>query len=167
VKFLDGTSYDAELVSSEERNNVTLLKIDASDMPCLPLGSSSEVKTGQIVFTLGNPYDSIVSDRQVAYSMGIVSGVHRLRGDGDYSGRVIETDAALNPGNDGGPLVNVKGEIIGIQNLGYSYTKWLNIAVPIDQIKFIFDDLKEDAQIYPRFGLTPMDETEAGGGVAI
>jgi serine protease Do len=99
--------------------------------------------------------------------MGVVSGIYRLRGDGDYTGTIIETDAALNNGSDGGPLVNAKGEIIGVLNLSYSYNKWLNVAVPVDQIKLILDDLKKGWTVYPRYGMTPAEEAEPGGGVAL
>jgi serine protease Do len=167
VYYRDGKVYDAELVGCEEKNNVTLIKIKASNLPVLKLGSSKNLKAGQLAFTLGNPYSSITKDRQVAFSMGVVSGIYRLRGDGDYTGKVIETDAALNNGNDGGPLVNVRGEIIGILNLSYSYTKWLNVAVPIDQIKLILEDLKEGSEIYPRYGFTLAEEAEYDGGVEV
>ena len=167
VNFEDGSEYYAMPVGVEERNNVTLIKIDAQNLPFLPLGSSSDVAVGDLAFTIANPYDCVVKDRQTAVSMGVVSGIYRLRGDGDYTGKVIETDAALNNGSDGGPLVNMKGEIIGILNLSYSYTKWLNVAVPIDQIKYILEDLKEGKKIYPRYGFIVAEEAEPGGGVAI
>ncbi len=167
VYFENGKVYDAKLVGFEERNNVTLIKIDATGLPTLKLGSSKNVKVGQVAFTFGNPYDCILNDHQVAISMGVVSGVYRLRGDGDYTGRVIETDAALNAGNDGGPLVNVRGEVTGILNLSYSYSKWLNVAVPIDQIKFILDDLKKNAEITPKYGFSIAEEAYPGGGVEL
>jgi serine protease Do len=154
-------------VGCEERNNVSLIKIEATGLPILKFGSSKDVKTGQFAFTLGTPHQSILRDRQVAFSMGVISGIYRLRGDGDYTGRVIETDAALNNGSDGGPLINAKGEIIGILNLSYSYSKWLNVAVPVDQIKLIMKDLKEGSAIYPHYGMTPAEEAEPDGGVAL
>ncbi len=162
-----GKCYEAKLIGYEERNNVSLIKIEASGLPVLKLGSSKNVRTGQLAFTLGAPHQSILRDRQVAFSMGVISGIYRLRGDGDYTGRVIETDAALNDGSDGGPLVNAKGEVIGVLNLSYSYSKWLNVAVPVDQIKLIMKDLKEGSQIYPHYGMTPAEETEPDGGVAL
>jgi serine protease Do len=163
----DGTEYKAVLVGTEERNNVALIKIDATDLPVLSLGSSGDLRVGQFAFSVGNPYDCILNDRQVAFSMGIVSAIYRLRGDGDYYGRVIETDAALHDFSDGGPLLNSAGEIIGVLNMGYSYTKWLNVAVPIDQIKYILDDLKENARVYPYYGFTPDSEEAREGGVEI
>jgi serine protease Do len=167
VFYHDGRTYDAQLVGCEEKNNVTLIKVNATDLPTLKLGSSKKVKVGRLAFTIGNPYSSITKDRQAAFSMGVVSGIYKLHGDGDYTGTVIETDAALNNGNDGGPLVNARGEIIGILNLGYSYTKWLNVAVPIDQIKFILDDLKEGAEITPRYGFMFAEEAEYSGGIEV
>ena len=105
-----GKCYEAKLIGCEERNNISLIKIEASGLPVMKLGSSKNIKIGQFAFTLGTPHQSILRDRQVAFSMGVVSGIYRLRGDGDYTGKVIETDAALNNGSDGGPLVNAKGK---------------------------------------------------------
>jgi serine protease Do len=167
VTLHSGKEFPAKLVGSEKRNNVTLIKIDGEKLPHARLGNSSSVRVGQLSFTVSNPYDSIKNDCQPAFSMGIVSGIYRLRGDGDYTGQVIETDAALNAGSDGGPLFDSKGEVIGILNLSYSYSRWLGTAVPIDQIKFILEDLNANKEINPRYGFTRGDEVSRGGGAVV
>ena len=167
VTMRNGKEYPAKLIGSEKRNNVTLIKIDGENLPYSKLGDSSTVRVGQLAFTVANPYDSIKNDCQPAFSMGTVSGIYRLRGDGDYKGVVIETDAALNPGSDGGPLFNAEGEVIGILNLSYSYSRWLNVAVPVDQIKFILEDIKANKEIYPKFGFRREEESSPGGGVGV
>lgn len=167
VTLPSGKEYLAKLVGSEKRNNVTLIKIEGENLPYAKLGNSSTVGVGQLAFTVANPYDSIKNDYQPAFSMGVVSAIYRLRGDGDYTGVVIETDAALNAGSDGGPLFDPKGEVIGILNLSYSYSRWLGTAVPIDQIKFILDDLKTNKEVNPKYGFTRSDEPCPGGGAAV
>lgn len=167
VTARSGKEYPAKLIGSEKRNNVTLIKIDGEKLPYAKLGNSSAVRVGQLAFTVANPYDSIKNDCQAAFSMGTVSGIYRLRGDGDYTGVVIETDSALNAGSDGGPLFDSKGEVIGILNLSYSYSRWLGTAVPIDQIKFILEDLKTNREVTPKYGFTRGDESPPGGGATV
>ncbi|MFH1421128.1 MAG: S1C family serine protease, partial [Planctomycetota bacterium] len=153
VTLSNGKEFPAELIGfNKHYNEVSLIKIDSTNMTYSKLGDSAKVQIGQLAFTVGNPYDCIRNCSQPAFSIGVVSAIYRLRGDGDYKGTVIETDAALNAGSDGGPLFNVDGEVVGILNLSYSYTRWLSVAVPINQITLILDDLKENREIFPKYG---------------
>ena len=164
VTLHNGKTYTAKVLGYEERNTVCLLRLEGvkERLPFARLGSSCKVRPGSFVVAAANVYESLWREKQVAYSLGVVSAIYRLRhGDGDYWGRVIEFDAALNHGSDGGPLFNLRGEVVGLMVLGYSYSRWLGCAVPIDQIKFILEDLRNGCEIHPRYGLVIDEEEES------
>ncbi|MDQ7780054.1 MAG: trypsin-like peptidase domain-containing protein [Planctomycetota bacterium] len=127
--------YKADFVGVEKDVELSLVKLANPPGPFLPLGKSGDMQVGDQVFTLGNPFQSIAKDDQVAMSVGIVSGRYRMVSADEqskYRGEVIETDAAINPGSDGGPLVDARGEVIGVIGLGFSAARWMGTAVPID-----------------------------------
>ncbi|MCX7703976.1 MAG: PDZ domain-containing protein [Planctomycetota bacterium] len=169
VLLSDGRRFDAKLVGYEERNTVSLIRLkDANNLTYATLGDSDKVKPGSFVISVADVYNSIVNERQPAVSLRTISGIYRLRrGDGHYKGRVLEFDAALNQGSDGGPLFNLKGEVVGLMVLDYSYAKWLGCAIPINQIKYILEDLKQGRRITPRYGLTLEDDPHPDGGVVL
>ena len=116
VGFADGSSFDAELVGADSQADLALLKIDATGLPALPLGDSEALEVGQLVVAIGSPFGL-----DNTMTTGIVSGLSRsLPADSTTLGsfytipNVIQTDAAINPGNSGGPLINLAGEVVGI-----------------------------------------------------
>jgi len=164
VTLQGGITYKARVLGYEERNTVVLLKLEGVNkpLPFAKLGSSSAVRPGSFVVAVANVYESAWREQQPACSLGVVSGFYRLRhGDGDYWGTVMEFDAAFNHGSDGGPVFNLRGEVVGIMILGYSYSRWLGCAIPIDQIKFILDDIRHGYQVVPRYGLVIDEEEES------
>jgi S1-C subfamily serine protease len=107
-------------------------------VPYLELGDSDAVEVGDAAFSLGNAFHSIERDDQVTIAAGVVSGrfgLREKRSESTYLGPAIETSAALNNGMDGGPLVNARGEIIGLLSLNYSLQRWLGTAVPVNALK--------------------------------
>ncbi len=169
VRLFDGRRFDAKILGFCERNRVVLLKLKGvSGLPYAKLGESGSVGPGRLAVLLASVYRSMERDNQAAMSLGVVTGVYRLRyGDGHYRGRVIEFDAAFNHGCDGAPLFDSRGRVIGIGILGYSYARWLGCAVPVDQIKYILDDLRAGAEVVPKYRLTIADEEEPTGGVRL
>lgn len=169
VLLTDGSRYKAEVVGYEETNTVVLLRLKGAEgTEHAELGDSEKVKPGTLCFSLADVYHSIVNERQPALSFGVVSGLYRLRyGDGLYKGRVIEFDAAFNQGADGGALFDIRGRVIGLMIQGYSYSKWLGCAIPINQIRYILKDLKEGRKISPKYGLTLKEEPHPDGGVVV
>ncbi len=117
---------------------LVLVKIDAQDLPAVELGDSDDARVGQVVYALGDSFGSIQKDGQPAISMGVVSGLYevskRQRGT-YYTGKVIETSAAVNPDQDGGPLVDRHGRLLGIVTLNYDESKFTGIAIPINELK--------------------------------
>jgi serine protease Do len=148
VIFANGERKNATLVATDKFNYICLLKADLKGVKPLELGDSASVKVGQFVMTLGNVFGSIQNDEEAAFSVGLVSGLYRLTGDSVYSGDVIETDAAINAGGEGGPMINADGKVVGIAAKAYSRSRFLGTAVPIDQVKMVLDDLKAGKPIY-------------------
>ena len=125
-----GRSNDKELV---------LVKVDAGgELPFVELGDSGQVRVGQTSYVFGDSFGSIVGDDQPAMSMGVVSGVYpvtKTKGGSSYTGTVLETSAAVNPNQDGGPLVDKDGRLIGMVTLNYEESKFTGIAVPVNVLK--------------------------------
>ena len=109
VAFKDGTEYEAEIVGRDPKTDIALIRVEADKkLFALPLGDSERVRPGEWVVAIGNPFGL-----EHTVTAGIVSAKHRFIGQGSYDD-FIQTDAAINPGNSGGPLINLAGEVIGI-----------------------------------------------------
>jgi len=138
VTFADGTVLPGRLLAVDPKFEFALAKVDGRTFPYLPLGTSKRTALGERVLTLGNAFDSARSDGRVSVGAGVVSGLYSLnevQGEATYRGPVIETDAPLNPGSDGGALIDTAGSVIGVLSLNYSPMRYLGTAVPIDRLK--------------------------------
>ncbi|MCM1301655.1 MAG: Do family serine endopeptidase [Alistipes senegalensis] len=144
VKLYDGRKFDAKLIGKDAATDLALLKIDADDLPTLPLGSSDALRLGEWVLAIGSPFDL-----QSTITAGIVSAKARQLGaiPNDFSiESFIQTDAAVNPGNSGGALVNTRGELVGINTLIKSQTGsyvGYSFAIPESIVRKVVGDLKE------------------------
>lgn len=139
VSTTDQTEYSAELIGLDERTDVALLKIKKEDTPSAKIGNSDKVEVGNWVLAIGSPFGF-----DYTATKGIVSAVSRSLPDGTYV-PFIQTDAAVNPGNSGGPLFNLDGEVIGINSQIYSRTGSFNglaFAIPINTAMHIAEQLK-------------------------
>jgi serine protease Do len=158
VTTTDGKRYNASLVGSDYLYDVALLKIQGADFPFITLGNSDGILIGEWAIALGNPFGLFVVNSKPTVTVGVISatgmnfqGVLRVEGR-SYDG-MIQTDAAINGGNSGGPLVNGLGECIGINAFiisGSSYEKTsigIGFAVPINRVKKILPDLKAFGRI--------------------
>jgi S1-C subfamily serine protease len=131
-------SYQGKVVGRNNDKELVIVKIDAT-IPAVEFADSDRAKAGQVSYVFGDSYGSIVTDDQVAISLGVVSGIYELpkrnqRGT-HYTGKVIETSAAVNPNQDGGPLVDGDGRLLGIVTLNYDESKFTGVAIPINAIK--------------------------------
>ena len=144
VKLNDGRAFDATLVGKDSATDVALLKIDATELPTLAFGSSDALRLGEWVLAIGSPFDL-----QSTITAGIVSAKARNLGaiPNDFSiESFIQTDAAVNPGNSGGALVNTHGELVGINTLIKSQTGsyiGYSFAIPEAIVRKVVVDLKE------------------------
>ncbi len=140
VELSNGDSYPAEIVGYDERTDIGVIKIDATDLPVAEFGNSDELRVGERVLTFGNPGGSILAG---SVAQGIVSGINRSLSSDSYATSYIQTDAAINPGNSGGALVNAYGQVVGICSAKIVKTSYESIAfaIPINEAQPIINDL--------------------------
>lgn len=142
VKLSNGDSYRAQLLGASPSQDIALLKINAKDLPVATLGDSDKLKIGMLVIAIGNPFGL---DRTA--TTGIISALNRSIESGDgVMEDLIQTDASINPGNSGGPLVNSKGEVIGINTAIFSTSGGsigIGFAIPINKVKGIVKGIQE------------------------
>jgi serine protease Do len=139
----------AEIVATSKRDEITLLRI-APKAPLAPLelGVSSGLRPGQVSYTIGNAANSIILDDQPSFNAGVISAFYRLgepRAGSTYAGHVFETTAAVNVGMEGAPCLDAQGRMTGLVTLNYSPSRFLGVAVPIDEIKPVIDRLRRGA----------------------
>jgi serine protease Do len=142
LTLTDGREFKAKLIGSDERTDVALLKVDAKGMSILPIGDAKQLKKGQWVLAIGSPFglDSTVTS-------GIVSALGRDTG--DYL-PFIQTDVAVNPGNSGGPLLNMKGEVVGINAQIVSRSggsMGISLAIPINEAMSVVEQLRASGKV--------------------
>lgn len=144
VRLNDRRELEAEVIGSDKRSDVALLKIDATDLPTLSLGSSDALEVGEWVLAIGSPFGF---DHSV--TAGIVSAKERSLA-GDSYVPFIQTDVAINPGNSGGPLFNLDGEVVGINSQIYTRSggfMGLSFAIPVDVAMEVADQLREQGYV--------------------
>ena len=147
VSLGDRREYKAEIIGTDPRSDVAVLKIDAEDLPTLKIGKSEKLRVGEWVVAIGSPF-------QLRFSVtsGIVSAIGRSIPNGSDSTYVpfIQTDVAINPGNSGGPLFNLDGEVIGINSQIYTRSggyMGVSFAIPIDYAMDVADQLRENGYV--------------------
>ena len=139
VCLQDGSEYEATLIGTDSYSDLAVIKIDATGLPAATLGTSSSMTVGDPVFAVGNPLGVLSS----SVSQGIISGLDRTINVDGHNMTLMQTDAAVNPGNSGGGLFNANGELIGIVN-AKSYgldVEGIGFAIPMDTAKSIIMDL--------------------------
>lgn len=161
VKLADGREFDAKRIGADPRTEVALIKIEADELPFLDAGDVDKLDIGEWVVAIGNPFGL-----NKTLTVGVVSAKGRSNiGITDYED-FIQTDAAINPGNSGGPLLNVDGEVVGINTAIYSQSggyMGIGFAVPIDMALSIKDQLVSNGYVkrgYIGVYLNPGDVTE-------
>lgn len=141
----DGTKYDATIVSTDATLDVALLKIDASDLPYLEFGDSDAVKVGQTAIAIGNA----LGEFRNTVSVGVISGLSRTITAGDTTGDseqlqdVLQTDAAINAGNSGGPLLNSDGYVVGVNVATSTGGQNVSFALPANAVKSAIESMEK------------------------
>ena len=161
----DGEEMEAKLVGSDTTNDVAVLKVEAEGLPAVTVGSSDELIVGDQVVAIGNPLGDLTSTMTVGY----VSAKDRDVTTDGTTINMIQTDAAINSGNSGGPLFNMKGEVVGITTAKYSGSsssgasiESIGFAIPIDDVIGMLNDLKDYGYVTGAFlGVMVSDMDEA------
>ncbi len=145
VRLADKREFQAKVVGTDPQSDVALIKIDAKDLPVLPLGNSDALEVGEWVIAIGNPFEL-----NQTVTVGVVSAKGRNRmGITDYE-NFIQTDAAINPGNSGGPLLNIHGEAVGMNTAIFSRSggyMGIGFAIPINMAKNIEQQLRKNGKV--------------------
>jgi len=157
VMLSNKRSYDAKVVGTDQVHDLALLQIDAPNLEPVTLADSSALNVGQKVYAIGNPFGL-----SGTMTRGIISSIRSIgREQGERIEDAIQTDAAINPGNSGGPLLNSRGEVIGINTMietsGANQSAGIGFAIPINTAKAVLDDLTRFGRIKrPSLGITSL-----------
>jgi len=168
VKLSDGREFSGHIKGADKRSDLAIIKIDADNLPAAKLGDSENLQIGSWVLAVGNPFGFAIENSEPTVTVGVVSALHRYvpalgRRERSYDD-LIQTDAAINPGNSGGPLVNLDGEVIGINTAmittsgGY---QGLGFAIAVNKAKKIINKLiKGEKILYGWLGVSIQDLNE-------
>ncbi|MFQ5862044.1 MAG: trypsin-like peptidase domain-containing protein [Candidatus Brocadiales bacterium] len=163
VTLSDGSTYEANVVSSDPESDLAVLKVDSPEpFPYVQIGTSENLMIGESVIALGNPFGF-----KNSVTTGVLSATDRTLTFSGRSGTVkyeglIQTDALINPGNSGGPLVNINGELIGINTAIVSQAQGIGFAIPVDKVKQILVKLFDFQQINKVWLGTEVEELPKG-----
>ena len=144
VRLKDGRNLPGKLIGADEKTDIAIIKVDAAGLPVATLANSDTVRVGEIVFAIGAPYNL-----DYTFTAGIVSakGRNRLNVTPDGYEDFIQTDASINPGNSGGPLVNLDGQVIGMNTLINGINRGLGFAIPANMMRDVGGQLMEGGRV--------------------
>ncbi|MFZ5364867.1 MAG: S1C family serine protease [Patescibacteria group bacterium] len=149
VVLSDGSEYPATVLGRDIINDIAVIKIEAQNLPVLELGDSDNLRPGQTVIAIGNA----LGEYSNTVTKGVISGINRQvtasdsRGMAEEIKEAIQTDAAINPGNSGGPLINLSGQVVGVNTAVSSDGQLVGFAIPINAAKQVIDSVKEHGRI--------------------
>src|SRR6266508_1740308 len=144
VKLADGRELAAKVVGRDPKTDLALLKVDATGLPVIPLGDSSALQVGAPVMAIGNPFGL-----EQTVTTGIVSATGRVIGEGPYDD-FIQTDASINPGHSGGPLINAQGQAVGVNTAIFSQSGGsvgISFAIPVNVAKPVVTQLAQTGRV--------------------
>jgi len=143
ISFEDGSQHKGEVAGRDERSDLAVVRVPRRGLATLPLASADSVRVGQLALAIGNP---LGFQRSVA--LGVVSAIDRtLQGQQQLFEGLIQTDAAINPGNSGGPLVNMAGEVIGVNTAIIPFAQGIGFAVPAQTASWVAAILIRDGRV--------------------
>ena len=161
VSLSDGNTVSGKIIGTDELTDIAVVKVDAKDLPTATLGNSDEVVVGEPAIAIGNPMGL---EFQGSVTVGVISALNRTLDLNDRRVKLLQTDAAISPGNSGGALVNADGEVIGINSAKLATTgvEGMGFAIPINTVKTIVNELMEKGYVArPYLGVTIFDKPTA------
>jgi len=169
VTLADGSREPAELVGRAPSHDLAVLKIDRENLPTAALGDSEDLLVGEWAIAIGSPFGNLLVDKQPTVTVGVISALHRDikqdPQDEQVFNDMVQTDAAINPGNSGGPLVNGRGEVIGINTAIIGATGadvGMGFAIPINRARYVIDEITQYGRVRDVWvGMTATDVTPA------
>jgi len=161
VTLKDGRELAAELVGKSPKHDLALLRVDPDvldvPLPVARLGNSDDLLVGEWAIAIGSPFGQYLADNQPTVTVGVISALHRDIRQGENEDQVfsdmIQTDAAINPGNSGGPLVNARGEVVGINAVIFSgarnatFNIGLGFAIPVNRVRYVFGEILDHGKV--------------------
>lgn len=175
IIFNNGSQAEAEIVQSDPRLDLAVLKVASTDLPAVAFGDTANIRVNQWVFAVGNPFGLANYDGRVSITYGVISALgrqmtQRLVGDSniEYYGNMIETSAAINPGSSGGPLFNIRGEVIGIVTAietSSGVSEGHGFALPFDKNAIRVIDLLKSGEMV-RYGFLGVKVQDANPSVS-
>lgn len=148
-------SFRGRVLGRVNEKELVLVQIDPPGLPAVELGDSDTARVGQTVYVLGDCFGSLYRDDQPAISLGVISGIYEIRKRQRgtyYTGKVLETSAAVNPEQDGGPLVDREGRLLGIVTLNYEESRFTGLAIPINELKADIERIRRGPEAVPAGG---------------
>ena len=160
VKLADGREFKGRLIGTDPETDLAVVKIEAQSLPYARLGDSDKLEQGEWVIALGSPFGL-----QATMTAGIVSAIGRDLGAQSQFTSFIQTDASINPGNSGGPLINMNGEVVGINSMIFSRTggnEGIGFSIPANLVSKIYNQLSKNGRVTRAYlGLYPSELTPA------
>lgn len=153
IMLTDERQFEGEIIGYDSIHDIAVLKIEGNDLPVANLGMSSDLIIGEWAIAVGNPYGLLIKDSRPSVSVGVISAIDRNfaeNKEGKVYRKMIQTDAAINPGNSGGPLVNIFGEVIGINTFIFSESGGsigIGFSIPIDRVTKITKEIIEYGKV--------------------
>jgi Do/DeqQ family serine protease len=156
VKLSNDKVYDAKVIGGDQKTDIAVIKINAADLPIAVLGNSDKLEVGQWAIAIGNPFGL-----ERSMTVGVISATGRSNMGIETYENFIQTDASINPGNSGGPLLNVYGEVIGINTAIVAAGQGIGFAIPITMAKPVFTQLQQKGSVSRGYmGVTIQPVTE-------
>lgn len=157
VTLSDGRELPATVVAADSVLDLAILKVSGTDLPAIKMGDSDDLMVGEWVLAMGNPFGNLIGDPHPTVTVGVVSALKRSFRSGGPSPKVyqdmIQTDAAINPGNSGGALVNVAGELVGINTFIVSRSGGsigIGFAIPVNRVKALVEEITKYGRLRPK-----------------
>lgn len=161
ISFHDGSTSHAEILAADPLIDIAFLEADTGAHKPVRLGDSGKLKVGQLVVAIGNPFGQVLGGPSL--TLGVVSGLGRtLHVEGRVYENLIQTDAAVNPGNSGGPLMNLEGEMVGITTAMIPFAQGIGFAIPVNEVKYALEQVRKHGRILrPWIGVYGLDVNPA------